>query len=221
MSEQKIPRRFELCEHKRELFDLMRAYHTSEISHVGHGITILLAILAASISAIGLYLTYPMVLPPPWKCIVFFLIAASSILVTIFTQKKIDADHERYMEYRRSYERLVEHMGFTNLILKGEAIIIVPFKESNGAKVTKDSFYVLSCIVLFSAILGWAIPSQHAEQGDPNLSCEYCNPHMRQCPCRGGTGAVTDSPHRCVERPIKCNCLSMISVDRDKSPWLA
>lgn len=103
-----------LRENKREMFDGMRAYHQSEISHSNHAISILLAIAGAAGAAV-LAMLFPE--NPPvhlteiaWG--LFVVVAVLSFTVALTSHLKISSDHERYKDYGTQYMTTGKVLGF-------------------------------------------------------------------------------------------------------------
>lgn len=104
----------DLAENKREMFDGMRAYHQSEISHANHAITMLLAISAAA-GAVVLAVLFPQVTPNHVQEIAWGLWAVVSVFaVTIAwtAHIKISSDHQVYASFGAEYVKTCELLGF-------------------------------------------------------------------------------------------------------------
>ncbi len=99
---------------KREMFDGMRAYHQSEISHLNHAITILLAVLGAVGAAVlALFLAEePHKHLPGIAWGLSAVVIALSLTVAITSHLKITSDHKTYEEYGKEYQRTSELLGF-------------------------------------------------------------------------------------------------------------
>lgn len=103
-----------LRENKREMFDGMRAYHQSEISHANHAITMLLAIAGATGAAI-LAMLFPEKLPEHLTEIawgLFFVVLLLSVAVAWTSQCKITSDHSTYEAYGKEYVITSKLLGF-------------------------------------------------------------------------------------------------------------
>ena len=104
----------DLKENKREMFDGMRAYHASEISHASHAITMLLAISGAA-GAVVLALLFPKTPPNyisqmAWG--LFIVISVFAIAVAWTAHLKISGDHEVYKSFGREYVKTSILLGF-------------------------------------------------------------------------------------------------------------
>jgi outer membrane protein OmpA-like peptidoglycan-associated protein len=107
-----------LRENKRELFDGMRAYHQSEISHANHAITMLLAIAAAA-GAVVLAIIFPRenfqrehlqhVSAIAWG--LFFIVTVFVSIIWATTHQKINADHGTYERYGIEYMKTSRLLG--------------------------------------------------------------------------------------------------------------
>lgn len=105
---------YKLEENKREMFDGMRAYHQSEISHANMAITMLLAI-SGGVGAVIIAILFPD--KPPlnatsigWSVFAFSLIF--SLVVTIFAHVKINGDHEIYKNFGMEYVKTCMLLGY-------------------------------------------------------------------------------------------------------------
>ncbi len=99
---------------KREMFDGMRAYHQSELSHANYAITMLLAVAAAA-GAVIVAITFPQhpVEHQPeivWGLVV--AVAAITLTISITATSKIGADHATYALYGREYMATCRLLGF-------------------------------------------------------------------------------------------------------------
>ncbi len=103
-----------LRESKRELFDGMRAYHESEISHANHAITMLLAV-AAGAGAVVLAILFPQTASPHQNEIawgLFVVVAVLSVSIAGTAHFKIGADHKIYVNFGAEYVKTSELLGF-------------------------------------------------------------------------------------------------------------
>lgn len=107
---------------KREMFDGMRAYHQSEISHTNNAITILLAIGAAG-GAVALALLFPQKAPINATWIAWAtagLVTVLALLIAWATHAKINSDHRTYEKFRSEYMRTSELLGYFKDIRIGD-----------------------------------------------------------------------------------------------------
>ncbi|PTQ80741.1 hypothetical protein C8R28_10364 [Nitrosomonas ureae] len=114
MSKRKGPTMSDLAENKREMFDGMRAYHQSEISHAHHAITMLLAISAAA-GAVVLAILFPQITPKHVQEIAWGLwVVVSIFAVTVAwtAHIKISSDHQIYARFGAEYVKTCELLGF-------------------------------------------------------------------------------------------------------------
>jgi hypothetical protein len=114
MNKQAEPTMSDLAENKREMFDGMRAYHQSEISHTNHAITMLLAISGAA-GAVVLAILFPQVTPNHVPEIAWGLWVVTSALamnVAVTAHVKISSDHKVYAGFGDEYVRTCELLGF-------------------------------------------------------------------------------------------------------------
>jgi hypothetical protein len=91
LTQTKQPNEESLRENKREMFDGMRAYHQSEISHANHAITMLLGI-AAAVGAAILAMLFPEKIPEHLTEIawgLFFVVAILSLTIAFTSCFKI------------------------------------------------------------------------------------------------------------------------------------
>ena len=103
-----------LLENKREMFDGMRAYHQSEISHTNHAITILLAIAGAG-SAVIMAILFPQKAPNHITQIVwglFFVVSVLAVAVALTAHYKIVADHKVYAKFGLEYVKTSILLGY-------------------------------------------------------------------------------------------------------------
>jgi len=96
------------------MFDGMRAYHQSEISHANHAITMLLAIAAAA-GAVALAILFPEVTPNhvyevAWG--LWIVVSVFAITIALTTHIKISGDHQVYARFGEEYVRTCELLGF-------------------------------------------------------------------------------------------------------------
>jgi hypothetical protein len=114
MDQQEKPTMSDLADNKREMFDGMRAYHQSEISHANHAITMLLAIAGAA-GAVVLAILFPRTMPAhiheiAWGLFVTVLVFALAIAITAHI--KINGDHGAYAKYGKEYVETSRLLGF-------------------------------------------------------------------------------------------------------------
>lgn len=96
------------------MFDGMRAYHQSEISHSHHAITMLLAIAGAA-GAVVLAMLFPEKAPEHLTEIAWGLVIVVTVLaltVAFTTHVKINSDHETYEAYGKQYVLTSQLLGF-------------------------------------------------------------------------------------------------------------
>ncbi|KAF5419393.1 MAG: hypothetical protein C5S44_11155 [Candidatus Methanocomedens sp.] len=114
MNNEEKPLMLDLSANKREMFDGMRAYHQSEISHTNHTITMLLAVSGAA-GAVVLAILFPQTTPSHVSEIAWSLwITVSVLAVTIAgtAHVKISSDHEVYASFGAEYVKTCEMLGF-------------------------------------------------------------------------------------------------------------
>jgi hypothetical protein len=114
MNKQTEPTMSDLSENKREMFDGMRAYHQSEISHANHAVTMLLAVSAAA-GAVVLAILFPQVTPNHVSQIAWGLwvvVTAFAITIAATAHIKISGDHKVYASFGEEYVRTCESLGF-------------------------------------------------------------------------------------------------------------
>lgn len=114
------PTQSQLEQNKREMFDGMRAYHESEISHANNAITMLLAI-AGGAGAVVLAILFPHDPPAHIREIAFGLflfVLLLGLIVAWSTHSKISADHARYAEFGAEYVATSKLLGFYSSGLK-------------------------------------------------------------------------------------------------------
>ncbi len=104
-----------LIENMRIMFDGMRAYHDSEIHHVNHAITMLLAIAGAAGTVIVTLLFNPgNITTIKLKEIAWGLhivISTFSFLIAFTTHIKINHDHNIYENFGREYVKTCIFLG--------------------------------------------------------------------------------------------------------------
>lgn len=116
---------------KREMFDGMRAYHQSELSHKSDALGLLSRILALSAAVFGVLIGIATSPDVPASAVVFVsVIAAAAIcfatyLVVVAVNKKIYEDHVTYWAYGNEYVRECEWLGLTKEEKVGEEVIVI------------------------------------------------------------------------------------------------
>jgi hypothetical protein len=119
---------------KREMFDGMRAYHQSEISHSNHAITMLLAIAGAA-GAVVLAILFPK--EAPYNIVqiawgLFVVVAVLSLTIAWTTHLKISADHATYEAYGDQYVKTSELLGFYDEVEFGEKKVTLKTSRDIG-----------------------------------------------------------------------------------------
>ena len=122
----------ETVENKREMFDGMRAYHASEISHADRAITVLGAVAGAAGTVIvaTLFPQTPLhhLSEIAWGLWLTVTLLAFTIAFT--THRKIDADHKRYATFGGEYVKTCQLLGFyDNVLIENETTSIKTEKE--------------------------------------------------------------------------------------------
>jgi hypothetical protein len=110
---------------KREMFDAMRAYHASEISHANHAITIILSVAgAANAAAIAiLFGDHPTQTPVAIAASLSGIVLPLVLVVALTTHLKIDGDHSQYAAHGREYVATCDALGlFEDLSANQRAI---------------------------------------------------------------------------------------------------
>lgn len=109
----------DLTENKREMFDGMRAYHQSEISHANHAITMLLAIAGAAgavVSAIlfseHLVSQHPLIDITKIAWGLFITVAVLALTIATTVHIKISGDHDAYAAFGKEYVETSKRLGF-------------------------------------------------------------------------------------------------------------
>ena len=104
----------DLIENKREMFDGMRAYHQSEISHANHAITMLLAIAGAA-GTVVLAILFPET-PPNHKAEIvwglWITVTVLALAIAATTHMKVNSDHDVYSKFGREYVKTSKILGF-------------------------------------------------------------------------------------------------------------
>lgn len=146
-----------LIQHKRESFDGMRAYHTSEINHKQHTIDILKTVIVPVIAFYGGLITYSVSNHPKlWPVVaigvgvVAFVWWFTDSLVTE-TCKKIDRDHLVYNKHRADY---VDALGKLNLMSTHWDLLTEKEDGETGYAFTKKIIREFRWLIVGLAITG-------------------------------------------------------------------
>jgi hypothetical protein len=110
-----------LRDNKREMFDSMRAYHESEISHATNAVTMMLGIVAA-VGAGGLAILFPQSPPRHIQAIAWGLLGAEALLtltIALTAHRKINRDHTRYADSGKEYVTTCRLLGLYSAITVG------------------------------------------------------------------------------------------------------
>ncbi len=155
-------------ENKREAFDGMRAYHTSEIAHKQDAITIFKTILTTTVVIYGgLISTYISTqfsssIANLMAAIAFLLILILSSITVITTSRKIDRDHDRYEEYKSEYMIERQILGidedYSGADEKSQAHLLSKRERTGvGHKYTKHSLRGFGIVIQAVALIGMII----------------------------------------------------------------
>jgi len=145
---------------KREMFDGMRAYHESELAHKRDAITLLMAILTAVGAVFAALVLGAKPVPNAGVLAAFAALAATlgAFCIAASTNRKIDADHQRYAEFGAEYVRTCELLGL--YIIDASDPENTPLKANKrigqglGHEKTKS---VVRMVALTTAILSWLV----------------------------------------------------------------
>lgn len=154
----------ELEEHRlnyRMAFDAMRAYHSSEIEHKKDMITILNGILVSLITVYGGVFIFLLkedidrrylFLIPALSTPLFFIVLIAKLKSS--NKEKIEADHNRYEQFRRECEAEREHLGLKAFFDTTYPNTDIYWKEPSG-KTRQGSGYLktIKIIKIYSNIL--------------------------------------------------------------------
>lgn len=104
------------------MFDGMRAYHQSEISHANHAITMLVAVAGAAGTGIFAIL-FPKTPPSHLTEIawgLWFTVTLLTLVITVAAHRKIDSDHRVYATFGAEYVKTCLLLGFYNdVVIEG------------------------------------------------------------------------------------------------------
>lgn len=152
------PNAEDLRDNKREMFDGMRAYHQSEISHANHAVTMLLAIAAAA-GAVALALLFP---ERPVKHLteiawgLAFAVTAFAVTIAVTSTIKIGTDHESYRRFGEEYVLTSRLMGFYDqMTIAGKSVRIKDREDIGHGKGYRKTqaiiwaFTVVLCALTF------------------------------------------------------------------------
>jgi Ca2+/Na+ antiporter len=149
-------------QNKREAFDGMRAYHTSEIEHKGHTVEVIKTLLTVVVSAYGGLIA--LILDgKATRCqgiesaIVFFIFVVIVVWIVLhYTNEKIDRDHSRYEDHRSEYLAERSLLQIESLFATGYKTIW-PTREKDapsGYSYSKRLNIALGSIVIAAALIG-------------------------------------------------------------------
>jgi hypothetical protein len=135
-----------LRENKREMFDGMRAYHESEMSHANYGFTALLAVAGAD-GAVITSLLFAERMPAHALAILWGLFAIVTVLCLVIsatTHLKIDPDHEVYANFGAEYVATSQILGFYDPVqVDGKNILLKTNPRiGQGAGYRKTQFMI-------------------------------------------------------------------------------
>jgi len=182
-------------QNKRELFDGMRAYHSSEHQHKRDAINFLKTILTVSVGAQAALLgaVYTPELTVAHVEIlalgIVFVTAVALFITCYFTNKKIEADHAVYAVFGEEYERFTKLLEIDRNLTSLSGRITVegkildpnkPIGSGEGYKktmhiITGTGFLIFLFIVVIGAFVALTEPTAseahankaHIEQADP------------------------------------------------------
>ncbi|TVT76548.1 MAG: hypothetical protein FHP92_07775 [Denitromonas halophila] len=162
---------------KREMFDGMRAYHQSEISHASHAITLLLAIAGAA-GAVVVAILFPKeplahLTAIAWGLFVVVSVFAFSVAIT--AHLKISSDHNTYAQYGQQYVLTSTLLGFYDSVsIDGVERPIKTNKalgEGTGFRKTQWIIWVVAAeLIVLSLLFACYAPNFAAAAGAPALS---------------------------------------------------
>ena len=127
---------------KREMFDGMRAYHESELSHKRDCINLFRSIFTGTIAAyaavLGSIFSEKLKLDnvEPVAVSIFIIISFVTLILAIATNNKLAKDHSGYQRYLSEYAKECEYLGlrttFVTIENKSEAIKKIPLNPAAG-----------------------------------------------------------------------------------------
>jgi len=178
-------------ENKREMFDGMRAYHTSEIAHTQHAIQILLALLAAAATVV-VALLFPQTELQQTTLIAWSMtgiVSLCAVGVAFFAHLKISADHRTYANFGREYVATSDALGYYQP-LTGSATALKANRnigQGLGYRWTQLTIWALAAFLflsttLFSVLFTWPISSAEPQKKSPSTSCQCCAPSTTPSP---------------------------------------
>lgn len=145
-----------LRDNKREMFDAMRAYHQSEISHANHAVTMLVAIAGAA-GAVVLAMLFPE--EPPrhiseiaWG--LWFAVSALAFTVGMTTHLKISADHKVYENFGVEYVKTSQLLGFYHKVeIDGKEVSLKISKTIGQGKGYRRTQWIIWSFVALLIVL--------------------------------------------------------------------
>ena len=127
---------------KREMFDGMRAYHESELSHKRDCINLYRSIFTGTIAAYAAVLgsifseTLKLDNVELLAVSIFLIISSVTVILAIATNKKLAKDHSGYQRYLSEYSKECEYLGLRSTFItvenKSEAIKKIPLNPIAG-----------------------------------------------------------------------------------------
>lgn len=148
-----------LRENMRQMFDGMRAYHESEISHANHAITMLVAVGGAAGTGI-LTLLYPETPPANTSAIAWGLWIAVAVLncaIAVSSQAKINSDHKVYASFGDEYVKTAVLLGLYETVVVGnDSLSIKTNREigkGNGYRRTQTIIWSFAGVVTFLTLV--------------------------------------------------------------------
>jgi hypothetical protein len=156
MSKPKLPDIEALRENKREMFDGMRAYHLSEISHANHAITMLLGVAAAA-GAVALAFLFPQQPVVHAHIILWGLAAVVAVVcstIALTTCIKIGADHEIYANYGTEYVKTSVLLGFYDPVeIEGASTLLKLSREIGKNRGYRKTQWIIWAFAAVNSIL--------------------------------------------------------------------
>jgi len=148
---------------KREMFDAMRAYHASEISHANHAITIILSVAgAANAAAVAiLFGDHPTQTPLAIATTLSGIVLPLVLTVALTTHLKINGDHAQYAAHGREYVATCEALDLFEPISADHGAIKSNRQvgQGKGYRKTQAIVWAFACLVsamtlIFSVLIG-------------------------------------------------------------------
>ncbi len=149
-------------QNKREAFDGMRAYHTSEIEHKGHTVEVIKTLLTVVVSAYGGLIAL-ILNNKASRCqgvgaaiVLLMFVAVVVFIVLHYTNKKIDSDHNSYENHRSEYIAERKLLESDSLFGEGYKTHWQPRSAgvTSGYSHTKRLNFAFGSIVIAAALIG-------------------------------------------------------------------